>query len=453
MHQDFAKKISMSMGALAEASTLNVQARVATVSGLGIDIEGLSGLVSVGDRVHLHPKIGEPILAEVVSFRAGYCRVLAYQYFVGLGLGSLTVTTLPPIPNGLAIHPSWLGRIIDPLGRPLDDRGPMLAGPSVHSTRQQPAQAAARARLGDRIDLGIASLNLFATCRRGQRLGIFAGSGVGKSTLMGMLARHTTCDVAVIALVGERGREVREFIEDELTSSGHERAVVVVATSDTAPPMRREAALAAMTIAEYFRDLGKNVLFMMDSVTRYCIALREIAVSAGEAPAMRGYPASVFADLPRLLERAGPGIESGGNVGYITGLFSVLVEGDDLNEPVADTIRGILDGHVVLDRRIAERGRYPAVDVLRSLSRVVPGCNSSAENDIVSRARSILSVLDDAHDLIRLGAYRAGADPVVDEAIDLFPKIESLLSQDKNVKVDLEDGFSALGAIIGQDRA
>lgn len=450
MMDNLATRILLSMDALVRTSNLRVQAKVVAVSGLGIDIEGLSGLVSVGDRVHLHPKIGAPVLAEVVSFNAGYCRVLAYQNIAGLGLCSFAATTLPPILGGLAVHPSWLGRIVDPLGRPLDRRGPMKAGPVAPPTRQTPPQATIRARLGDRIDLGVASLNLFTTCRRGQRLGMFGGSGVGKSTLMGMLARHTACDVAVIALIGERGREVREFIEDDLTSSGLERAIVVVATSDTSPPMRREAALTAMTIAEYFRGLGKNVLFIMDSITRYCVALREIAISTGEIPSMRGYPVSVFAELPRLLERAGPGIESESGVGYITGLFSVLVEGDDLNEPVADTIRGILDGHVVLDRKIAQRGRYPAVDVLRSLSRAVPGCNSSRENELVSRVRSILSVFDDVHDLIRLGAYRTGSDPVVDEAILLAPKVEALLRQDRMAKVSIGEGFSALGEILKQ---
>ena len=449
--QSFAKQISMSLDTLVQAANLQIQAKVTAVSGLGIDIEGLAGLVSVGDRIHLRPKIGMPVLAEVVSCMAGVCRVLAYESFSGLGLSSLAATTLPPISSGLAVHPSWLGRVVDPLGRPLDQRGPLTLGPAALSTRQRPPGATTRARLGARIDLGVTSLNLFTTCRQGQRLGMFAGSGVGKSTLMGMLASHTACDVAVIALVGERGREVREFIEDELTSSGLERAVVVVATSDSAPPLRREAALTAMTIAEYFRDLGRNVLFMMDSITRYCIALREIAISAGEVPAMNGYPASVFSDLPQLLERAGPGVESEGGVGYITGLFSVLVEGDDLNEPVADAIRGILDGHVVLDRRIAGRGRYPAVDVLRSLSRAVPGCNTPRENDLVLRARSILSTFDDVHDLIRLGAYRAGADPVVDEAIDLAPKIEALLRQDKKARTSLDGGFAALGEILKQD--
>ena len=265
---------------------------------------------------------------------------------------------------------------------------------------------------------------------QGQRLGLFSGSGIGKSTLLAMLARHTACDVAVLALVGERGREVREFLEDDLGEAGLARSVVVVATSDSPPLLRREAAFAAMTVAEHFRDQGKSVLLLMDSVTRFCLALREIGLSAGEPPATRGYPPSVFAELPRLLERAGPGLDrTDGPAGHITALFSVLVEGDDHNEPVADAVRGILDGHVVLDRRIAEGGRYPAVDVLRSLSRAVPGCNAPEENALTRRARALLALHADMADMVRLGAYRAGSDPAVDEAVALAPRIEAMLRQ------------------------
>jgi flagellum-specific ATP synthase len=264
-----------------------------------------------------------------------------------------------------------------------------------------------------------------------------------------MLARHTACDVAVLALVGERGREVREFLEDDLGPDGLARSVVVAATSDSAPLMRREAAYAAMTVAEHFRDQGKSVLLMMDSVTRFCLALREIGLSAGEPPATRGYPPSVFAELPRLLERAGPGpMRADGTAGHITALFTVLVEGDDHNEPVADAVRGILDGHVVLDRRIAETGRYPAVDVLRSLSRSVPGCNSDEENALTRRARAILALYADMADLVRLGAYRPGADPAVDEAVALAPRIETLLHQGRAENSDIADSFTQLDTLL-----
>jgi flagellum-specific ATP synthase len=314
--------------------------------------------------------------------------------------------------------------------------------------RTGPPDATTRARLGDRLDLGVTALNAFATCRAGQRLGLFAGSGVGKSTLLAMLARHTACDVAVLALVGERGREVREFLEDDLGEAGLARSVVVTATSDTPPLMRREAAYAAMTVAEHFRDQGRSVLLLMDSVTRFCLALREIGLSAGEPPATRGYPPSVFAELPRLLERAGPGPERDGGAGQITALFTVLVEGDDHNEPVADAVRGILDGHVVLDRRIGEAGRYPAVDVLRSLSRTVPGCLQPSERDLVRRARGLLASYADMADMVRLGAYKAGTDPAVDEAVALAPRIERALHQGRDAASSLTESFAALAAAM-----
>jgi len=313
--------------------------------------------------------------------------------------------------------------------------------------RAAPPEAGTRARLGPRIDLGIRALDAFATCRRGQRLGLFAASGVGKSSLMSMLARHADCDVAVIGLVGERGRELREFIEDDLGPEGLARCVVVCATSDAAPLMRRDAALAAMSVAEHFRDQGKRVLLMMDSVTRFAMALREIGLSAGEPPATRGFPPSVFAELPRLLERAGPGAE--GCAGSITGLFTVLVEGDDHDEPIADAVRGILDGHVVLDRRIGEGGRYPAVDVLRSLSRTVPGCLEPTERAILARARGILALHRDMADMVRLGAYRAGSDPAVDEAVRLAPLIEEVLRQGKDEAGSVAGAFAALALAMG----
>jgi len=345
----------------------------------------------------------------------------------------------------LAVSDHWLGRVIDPLGCPLDGKGQLLSGEHPAPVRRAPPNAAKRERLGPRIDLGVKALNSFVTCRQGQRLGLFAGSGVGKSTLLSMLARFTKCDVAVIALVGERGRELREFIEDDLGSEGLARSVLVVATSDQAPLMRRECAYAAACVAEHFRDQGKSVLLMMDSVTRFCLALREIGLSAGEPPTTRGYPPSVFSELPQLLERAGPGLPGGG---MITGVFTVLVEGDDHNEPIADAVRGILDGHVVLDRRIGEGGRYPAIDVLRSLSRTVPGVNSQAENALTAKARAVLATWQDMADLVRLGAYKAGGDPLVDEAVRLAPLIEAYLSQAKDRPHSIGQGFTELEAAL-----
>jgi flagellum-specific ATP synthase len=416
----------------------DVTGRVSGVTGLALELEGLTGHVSIGDRVWVTAGSGEMIQAETVGFHQGLTRAMTFGALDGIGSGAKVVVGGPP---RLAVSDRWLGRVIDPLGRPLDGKGPLLVGDVATPVRQSPPNAAMRARLGPRIDLGVKALNGFVTCRQGQRLGLFAGSGVGKSTMMSMLARFTVCDVAVIALVGERGRELREFIEDDLGPEGLARSVVVVATSDQPPLMRRECAYAAACVAEHFRDQGKSVLLMMDSVTRFCLALREIGLSVGEPPTTRGYPPSVFAELPRLLERAGPGLPGGG---MITGLFTVLVEGDDHNEPVADAVRGILDGHVVMDRRIGEGGRYPAVDVLRSLSRTVPGVNQPAENALVSKARALLATWQDMADLVRLGAYKSGGDPLVDEAVRLAPRIERFLTQAKNEPCSVEQGFALL---------
>ncbi|OJY71020.1 MAG: flagellum-specific ATP synthase FliI [Rhodospirillales bacterium 70-18] len=425
-----------------------LEGRVVGISGLTVDVAGLSRHVAVGDRLRLVGRSGRDVPAEVVGFRGGVCQAMTYGAADGLGPGTVVHTDFPSAPGALAVADGWIGRVVDPLGRPLDGRGALPRGAAPRAVCAAPPEATGRARLGPRLDLGVRALNLFATCRQGQRLGLFAGSGIGKSTLLSMLARHTACDVAVLALVGERGREVREFLEDDLGAEGLARSVVVVATSDMPPLMRREAANAAMTVAEHFRDQGRSVLLLMDSVTRFCLALREIALSTGEPPATRGYPPSVFAELPRLLERAGPGPQRAGGAGHITALFTVLVEGDDHNEPVADAVRGILDGHVILDRRIAERGRYPAVDVLRSLSRAVPGCNSAEENALTRRARAILAVQDDMSDLVRLGAYRPGTDPAVDEAVALAPRIEAVLRQAREEGTGVEASFAQLRAAL-----
>ena len=279
-------------------------------------------------------------------------------------------------------------------------------------------------------------------------MGIFAGSGVGKSSLMAMMARHTRLDVTVLGLIGERGREAREFIEDDLGEEGMKRSVVVVATSDESPLMRRQAAHVAMTVAEYFRDLKKNVLCMMDSITRFAMAQREISLSAGEPPATKGYTPTVFAELPRLLERAGPGPIGKGS---ITGLFTVLVDGDDHNEPIADAVRGILDGHIVLERSIAERNRYPAINLLRSISRTMPGCNNDEENALVNRARALMATYQDMEELIRLGAYKRGSNEQVDESIFYHDKLEAFLSQKKKEKFDFATGYQQLKDILAQN--
>ncbi len=448
-----AERLRQAEAVLANPSPGHVQGKVVGVSGLSVDVVGLSAHASIGDRIAMYARHGQPVLAEVVGFRGPAVRAMVFGALDGIGPGSPVHAALQVgqgASPGATLSPSdyWLGRVIDPLGQPSDGRGPLPIGAGARLVRASAPNAATRARLGPTIDLGVTVLNAFATCRQGQRLGLFAGSGVGKSTLLSMLARHTACDVAVIALVGERGREVREFLEDDLGPAGLARSVVVAATSDTSPLMRREAAYAAMAVAEHFRDQGKSVLLMMDSVTRFCLALREIGLSAGEPPATRGYPPSVFAELPRLLERAGPGPERPGRTGHITALFTVLVEGDDHNEPISDAVRGILDGHVVLDRRIAESGRYPAVDVLRTLSRTVPGCLSKAEGELVRRARGILSIYADMADLVRLGAYKAGNDPAVDEAVRLAPRIERAINQGSTGSTTLAASFAALASAM-----
>jgi flagellum-specific ATP synthase len=448
-----ANRAAAAAGEIRRIKPAVIEGRVSALSGLLVEVEGMGGQVAVGERLTLLPRSGPPVQAEIVGFRGKAARALAFGALDGLGPGCSALA--PLLAHGgtsgrvlgpaLAVTDAWLGRVIDPLGNPLDGKGPLPCGPRSRRVRDAPPHATVRARLGPRLELGVRALDIFATCRRGQRLGLFAGSGVGKSTLLGMLTRGAGCDVAVLALVGERGREVREFIEDELGEDGLARSVVVIATSDAPPLMRREAAYAAMTVAEHFRDEGRSVLLLMDSVTRFCLALREIGLSAGEPPATRGYPPSVFAELPRLLERAGPGLQIEARpAGQITGLFTVLVEGDDHNEPVADAVRGILDGHVILDRRIGEGGRYPAVDVLRSLSRAALSVMTEEEVALVRRARAILALHSDMAELVRLGAYKPGADPAVDEAVALAPRIEAVLRQDPREPATAGQAFTQL---------
>jgi flagellum-specific ATP synthase len=446
--QSLAEMLNACEGMLRNVTPVAITGRVISVSGLLVEVAGLAGHAFIGDQLRLSGRDGGAITAEVVGFRDGLAQALPFGVLDGLGPGQ-AVSVLPRTSGSLAITDSWLGRVIDPMGRPMDGKGPLPPGRIARLVSAPSPPATIRARLGERVTLGVRALDLFTTCRLGQRLGVFSGSGVGKSMLFAMLARAALCDVAVVALVGERGREVREFLEDDLGPEGLARSVVVVATSDTPPVLRRRAAYVAMTVAEHFRDQGRSVLFMLDSVTRFCLAAREIGLSAGEPPSTRGYPPSVFAELPRLLERAGPGEDKGADAtGFITALFTVLVEGDDLNEPVADAVRGILDGHVLLDRRIAEGGRYPAVDILRSLSRTAQGCLSDEELSLVRRARSIIALRGEMTDLVRMGAYREGADPAVDEALALGPRIEALLNQGRGEQSTFEIAFQALREIL-----
>ncbi len=418
--------------------------RVTSIVGLLVEVEGLEDCLSIGDHCRLATRNGRPILAEVVGAKAGRVLVMPLGPLEGVGLGCRVEVS----PGGPVLypHPAWLGRVVNAFGEPLDGKGPLPLGSVPCRIQTAPPPAHSRQRIGARLNLGVRAINAFLTCCRGQRMGIFAGSGVGKSTLMAMMARSSELDVNVIGLVGERGREAREFIEDDLGSEGMARSIVVVATSDEPPLVRRQAAYTMMAIAEFYRDQGRDVLCLMDSVTRFAMAQREIGLSAGEPPATKGYTPSVFAELPRLLERAGPGGEGQGS---ITGLFTVLVEGDDHNEPVADAVRGILDGHIVLDRAVAERGRFPAINLLKSVSRSMPGCNTPEQTGLVSRARRLIATYEDMAELIRLGAYRRGADPAVEEAIRYYPALEGFLAQSKTEATTLEDSLAALRAILG----
>ena len=420
-----------------------VYGRVSHIVGLLVEIEGLQGALSVGDRCRIVGRRDNFVGCEVIGFRDGRALALPFGPIEGVGLGCrVEVSAVDP---AIYPDPGWLGRVVNGFGEAADGKGPLPAGEQAYRVHNRPPPAYTRQRIGPKLDLGVRAMNAFLSCCSGQRMGIFAGSGIGKSTLLSMVARNTNADVNVIGLIGERSREAREFIEDDLGEEGLRRSIVVVSTSDEGPLVRRQAAYVTLAVAEYFRDKGHSVMCLMDSITRLAMAQREIGLAAGEPPASRGYTPSVFAELPKLLERAGPGQEGQGN---ITGLFTVLVEGDDHNEPVADSVRGILDGHVVLDRAIAERGRYPAINVLRSISRSMPGCNSEAENALVDRARRLVAAYEDMAELIRLGAYRRGSDPTVDEAIRYYPAIESFLRQSKIEQTTLADGYRQLAQSI-----
>jgi flagellum-specific ATP synthase len=417
--------------------------RVAAVHGLLVEIAGADHVAGVGSRFTIFARSGTQVLAEVIGFRGNRALCLPYGALEGVGVGCRAdVQAAAPV---ILPSPAWLGRVINGLGVPIDGKGALVSGFVARPVQAAPPAAHLRARVGDKITLGVRALDVFAPVCKGQRLGIFAGSGVGKSVLLSMLARRTECDVAVIGLVGERGREVQEFIENDLGPEGLARSVVIVSTSDEPALMRRQAAWMTLAVAEYFRDAGNHVLCMMDSVTRFAMAQREIGLACGEPPASKGYTPTVFAELPKLLERAGPGVQG---TGAITGLFTVLVDGDDHNEPVADAVRGILDGHIVMERRIAERGRYPAINVLKSVSRTLPVAHTLAENNLLRGARQHLSIYADMEEMIRLGAYRAGSNAEVDAALRFVPALEAFLTQGKMDLSDREDSFAALQGIL-----
>jgi len=416
------------------ASTLGIAGRVVSMSGLTIHATGLP--VSVGALCEINAGSDRVIPAEVIGFRGDVTLLMPLDDASGLTEGQHVhcVSTRQRVPVG----PGLLGRVVDALGRPIDDR-PAPAVERFYDLHATPPHALRRPRIDKPVSVGIRSINSMLTIGQGQRVGIFAGTGVGKSVLLGMMARYTSADVTVIALVGERGRELQDFIAKDLGPEGLKRSVIVISTSDQSPPLRMRACFTATSIAEYFRDRGANVLLLTDSITRMAMASRQIALAAGEPPATKGYPPSVFATLPRLLERSGRSER-----GSITGIYTVLVEGDDLNDPVADAVRGILDGHIVLSRRLANRSQYPAVDVLRSISRVMPDIVDDNHLIAQQKVRRVMAVWEEIEDLVNIGAYAKGANAEYDLAVELRPKIEAFLRQGMKQGIGVEDAAAAL---------
>ena len=409
-----------------QSGLVRLGGRVREVSASACRVGGISAFVRLGDRMGFEAE-GREQTAEIVRIDAEGATLKSFDARIEAGIGT-RVFRLGPAE--LRPDPAWKGRVIDALGRPLDGRGALVQGARAVPLDADPPAAYARARVRKPLVTGVRALDLFTPICAGQRIGIFAGSGVGKSTLLAMLADASGFDSVVVALVGERGREVREFLEGPIAKA-LERAVIVVSTGDESPMMRRQAPKVALAVAESFRDRGESVLLIVDSVTRYAHAARDVALAAGEPAVARGYPPSVFSDLPRLLERAGPGLEGEGRVtGSITGVFSVLVDGDDHNDPVADAIRGTLDGHVVLDRAIAEQGRYPAVDLLGSISRLATEVWTPEQRDLVRKLKAMMARFEETRDLRLMGGYRAGTDAELDQAIGLVPRIYEAMRQE-----------------------
>lgn len=413
---------------IAQVSVVKRVGRVAELAGGTLRVVGLSQGTSLGDRVVIRGS-GPAIGGEVLRLSKDVLTVLPD----GVGEG-LAIDDIVEIEGRAEIAPdnSWVGRIIDPFGQPIDGR-PLMPGPSPRPLRSAPPPPAARRALGERLETGTAAFNTLLPLVRGQRIGLFAGSGVGKSSLLGTFARGVSADIVVIALVGERGRELREFTERVLGPRGMARAVVVTATSDQSPLVRRRCMWTAMAVAEHFRDQGLHVLLLADSITRFAEAHREVALAAGEQGNLRGFPPSTSHTIMSLAERAGPGADGSGD---ITAVFTVLVAGSDMEEPVADILRGVLDGHFVMDRAIAERGRFPAIDLLRSVSRSLPDAASEAENAMIAEARRLLGAYERAEMMIQAGLYAHGTDPVIDAAIKVWPALDAFLAEDAPAGVE-----------------
>ena len=440
---------------MANDTYYRVRGRVVNVVGLTIESAGPDA--KMGDICMIYPKSkggsvvvdvqGRPAMAEVVGFHDGRVQLMPYENVAGIGDGSIVENTDSPL--RINVGEGLIGHTLDGLGR-IDGthygKGVPLENGISYSVENMPPDPLTRDLVSDVLPLGVKAVDGLLTVGKGQRIGIFAGSGVGKSTLLGMFARNTKADINVIALIGERGREVREFIERDLGEEGMKRSIVVCATSDKPALERTKAAKTATSIAEYFRDKGKDVLLMMDSLTRFSMAQREIGLASGEPPVSRGYPPSVYAEMPRLLERAGRA-----RTGSITGLYTVLVDGDDFNEPITDAARGILDGHIVLNRKLAQKNHYPAIDVLASISRCMSTIVTPEQRRAAGQLKNVLATYQDAEDLINIGAYRAGANPHIDYAISKYEHVNTFLKQETDEKVDFENIVEQLEGIFNPD--
>ncbi len=425
--------------ALQTMNLIKYSGRVSKLVGLTIESDGPA--VELGEVCLVYPLKGDqPLKAEVVGFKEKTVFLMPLGDMAGIGPGSKVVASGHSL--NVDVGENLLGRVLNGLGQPIDG----MPKPVTHKQYQadnDPPNPLTRDRITESLALGVRAIDGLITCGRGQRVGIFAGSGVGKSTLLGMIAKNTAADVNVIALIGERGREVREFIENELGEEGLKRSVLIIATSDQPALVRVKGAMLATSVAEYFRDQGKNVVLMMDSLTRFSMAQREVGLAVGEPPVTRGYTPSVFAVLPRLLERAGNSAH-----GSITGLYTVLVDGDDFNEPISDAVRGILDGHILLSRRLANMGHYPAIDILGSVSRVMPQIVDNAHLRASRDFNEILSTYNEAEDLINIGAYAKGTNPAIDNAIDKYRDFMSFLSQDMHENAMYDETVSRLVNIV-----
>lgn len=435
MHESIIESLRTEME---DTPIARVAGRVSGLRGARVFVDGLSDVAALGDRVIFGDRPGAPG-GEIIEIDGATVAVLPETRPEGLGLGHLVIHIGPTL---LRPDDSWIGRIIDPMGVPLDDR-PLRRGLRLYPLHADPPNAAQRRGFGPRLATGLSVFDTMLPITAGQRLGLFAGSGVGKSSLLARLATGVEADVVVVALVGERGRELREFTERVLGPDGMRKSIVVAATADRSPLLRRRAAETAMTVAEFFRDQGRNVLLLTDSITRYAEAHREIALLGGEPAAMRGYPPSMAQRVMSLAERAGTG---SGSAGDITALFTVLVAGSDMEEPVADTLRGVLDGHVVLDREIAERGRFPAVDVARSVSRSLPGAATPDENQVIAEARALLGVWNRSELMVQAGLHTPGADPAVDRAVAIWPGLDSYFAS--SAPDGVEGSFARLKSVL-----